>query len=308
MSMVLLLPFVLILAMLVTVVATLLTGHRTSVVGINEHVDLVRLARRARIWLLAALAVAVLVCLAVPLLGLGGGDTASAIAPAFAGTLVVAVICLGEATFRRPMTLTRSAALHPRRLGDLVPRGWLMTTAAALAGLAATLGIGTLYGSPDDLGRAGRALTVVCDGVTHTRTPWPGSYYGAPIALATAVSVALAVATCVVIARRPSPAAESAALDTGLRRWSIAAVLQSLTLGACLTLVPVLLIMAMGARSADCAPGGYGLLATVSLIGAGMAAVLGTVALAGLCTGPGVRVDDVPPPQRGDTAPVGVPL
>ncbi|MDN5718483.1 MAG: hypothetical protein L0G89_14745, partial [Janibacter sp.] len=122
------------------------------------------------------------------------------------------------------------------------------------------------------------------------------------------VSVALAVATCVVIVRRPSPAAESATLDTGLRRWSIAAVLQSLTLGACLTLVPVLLIMAMGARSADCAPGGYGLLATVSLIGAGVAAVLGIVALAGLCSGPGVRVDDVPPPQRGDTAPVGVPL
>ncbi|QBF47197.1 hypothetical protein [Janibacter limosus] len=308
MSLVLLLPFVLLVGLLIAVVASLITSRRASVVGINEHVDLVRLARRARFWRLAALAVAVLVCFAVPVLGLTGGDTASAIAPAFAGTLVVAVICLGEATFRRPMTLTRSAALQPRSVRGLVPRGWLLLATGALAALTAALTVGWITGSPDDLGRAGRALTVVCGDVTHTRSPWPGSHYGTPIALATAVSVALAVATCVVIARRPSPAAESAALDTGLRRWSLAAVLQSLTLGACLTLVPVLLIMAMGARSADCAPGEYGLLATVSLIGAGVAAVLGTAALVGLCSGPGVRVDDVPPPQRGDTAPVGVPL
>lgn len=302
------LPLALVLGLLVATVAALRSRRAALVVGINEDTDLVRMARRARLWRLGALALAALACIAVPVLGLGGGDTASAVAPAFAGTLIVAVICLGEATFRRPMTPTRSAALQPRSVRGLTPRGWLLLATGALAALAATLTVGWMTGSPDDLGKAGRALTVVCDGVTHSRTPWPGSHYGAPIALATAVSVALAVATCTVIARRPSPAAESAELDTGLRRWSIAAVLQALTLGACLTLVPVLLIMTMGARSADCAPGGYGLLATISLIGAGLAAVVGTLALIGLCTGPGVRVDDVPPPQRGDTAPVGVPL
>lgn len=308
MSTVLVLLPVLLIGLLVALVAAPLTDRRTSTVGINEQVDLVRYARRARTWRLAALTVAVVACIAVPVLGLGGGDTAPAIVPAIAGAVLVAGICLGEATFRRPMTLTRSAALQPRSVRGLLPRGWLLLTTGALATLAATLTVGWMTGSPDDLGRAGRALRYVCGAETHTRTPWPGSHYAIPIAVATAVSVALAVVTCVVIARRPSPAAESAELDTSLRRWSLAAVLQSLTLAACVTLVPVLLIMAMGARSADCAPGGYGLLAVVSLIGAGLAAVVGTIALIGLCTGPGVCVDDVPPPQRGDEAPVGVPL
>ena len=49
-------------------------------------------------------------------------------------------------------------------------------------------------------------------------------------------------------------------------------------------------------------------LAVVAFVGAGAATALGVVAFAGLCTGPGVRVDDMPPPQRGEATPVGVPL
>jgi hypothetical protein len=308
MSTALILPFVLSVGLLVAVVAALLTRRRTSTVGINEHVDLLSYARRARTWRLASLALAVVACLAIPTLGVGGTDAAPAVVPALAGTLVIAVIGVGEATFRRPMTITRSAVLRPRRVGDLVPWGWLTSAAAALAGLAATLGIGTLYGSPDDLGRAGRAISVVCDGATLTRTPWPGSHYGMPIAFATIVSVVLAVIACGVIARRPSPAAESTEVDTALRRWSIAGVLQTLTLVACVTLVPVLLLMTLGARASDCAPGGYGLLAQLSLLGAVAAGILGIAACAGLCTGPGVKVDDIPPPSRGDATAVGVPL
>ena len=258
--------------------------------------------------LVAAVLVAVLARRHALVVGADGTDTAPAVVPAVGGILVVVLIGLGEASFRRPMTITRSADLRPRRLGALVPRGWLVTATAALLALAGVLVVGTLYGSPDDLGRAGRAISVVCDGVTSTRTPWPGSHYAVPIALATAVSVLVAAATCVVVARRPSPAAESAELDAGLRRWSIAGVLQSLTLVACVTLTPVLVLMAIGARASDCAPGGYGLLAELSLVGAAAATVVGVVAFAGLCAGPGVRVDDVPPPQRGEATPVGVPL
>lgn len=310
MSLVLLLPFVLLGGLLVAVVVALLTRRRTLAVGINKHVDLVRYARRARAWRLASFAVAVVACVAIPTiptLGLGGTDIAPAVVPALVGTLVIAVIGVGEATFRRPMTVTRSAALHPRGLGDLVPRGWLTTTAAALVGLAATLGIGTLFGSPDDMGRAGRSITVVCGSETLSHGPWPGSHYAAPIALATIVSIVLAVLACGVIARRPSPAAESTEVDTALRRWSIAGVLQALTLVACVTLVPVLLLMAAGAHASDCAPGGYGLLAALSLVGAVAAGVLAVVACMGLCSGPGVTVDDVPPSARGDATAVGVP-
>ena len=308
MSTVLVLPFALVLGLVVAAIVITVGRRRSIAVGVNEHVHLVAYARRARAWRVVALALAVLACIAIPVLGLGGTDTAPAIAPALAGILVVAIFGLGEATFRRPMTLTRSADLRPRRLGDLVPWGWLMTAAGSLLALAAALVVGTLLGSADDLGRAGRAISVVCDGATHTRTPWPGSHYAAPIALATTVSVLVAVATCLVVARRPSPAAESTALDTGLRRWSMAGVLQALTLVACVTLVPVLLLMALGAGASDCAPEGYGVLAGVAFVGAGAATALGVVAFAGLCTGPGVRVDDMPPPQRGEATPVGVPL
>ncbi|WP_068326788.1 hypothetical protein [Janibacter terrae] len=304
----LVLPFALVLGLVAAVLVAVLARRHALVVGVDEHVHLVAYARRARAWRLAALALAVVACVAIPMLGLGGTDTAPAVVPAVAGILVVVLIGLGEASFRRPMTVTRSADLRPRRLGDLVPRGWLITASGALLALTGALVVGTLYGSADDLGRAGRAISVVCDGVTHTRTPWPGSHYALPIALATAVSVLVAAATCVVVARRPSPAAESVGLDAELRRWSIAGVLQSLTLVACMTLTPVLVLMAIGARASDCAPGGYGLLAELSLVGAAAATVVGVVAFAGLCSGPGVRVDDVPPPQRGEPTPVGVPL
>ena len=304
----LVLPFALVLGLVAAVLVAVLARRHALVVGVDEHVHLVAYARRARAWRLAALALAVVACVAIPMLGLGGTDTVPAVVPAVAGILVVVLIGLGEASFRRPMTVTRSADLRPRRLGDLVPRGWLITASGALLALTGALVVGTLYGSADDLGRAGRAISVVCDGVTHTRTPWPGSHYALPIALATAVSVLVAAATCVVVARRPSPAAESVGLDAELRRWSIAGVLQSLTLVACVTLTPVLVLMAIGARASDCAPGGYGLLAELSLVGSVAATAVGVVAFAGLCSGPGVRVDDVPPPQRGEATPVGVPL
>ncbi|MBA4085976.1 MAG: hypothetical protein C0493_13805 [Kytococcus sp.] len=304
----LVLPFALVLGLVAAALVAVLARRHALVVGVDEHVHLVAYARRARAWRLVALALAVVACVAVPVLGLGGTDTAPAVVPAVAGILVVVLIGLGEASFRRPMTVTRSADLRPRRLGDLVPRGCLVTASGALLALTGALVVGTLYGSADDLGRAGRAISVVCDGVTHTRTPWPGSHYALPIALATAVSVLVAAATCVVVARRPSPAAESVGLDAELRRWSIAGVLQSLTLVACVTLTPVLVLMAIGARASDCAPGGYGLLAELSLVGSVAATAVGVVAFAGLCSGPGVRVDDVPPPQRGEATPVGVPL
>ena len=306
-SLFLLVALLAVVSLLGLFVGAVISYRRTRVVGINEHVGLVRLARRARLWRLGALGFAVLMCVAVPVLGIAAADTTPGMVPALAGTLVVAVICVSEATFRRPMTTTRSAALRPRSLGDFVPRGWLGLATTTLIALAAVLTAGWVMAGPDDLGRAGTAFTAVCGDVTHTITPWPGSHYALPIATATAVSVALAVVTCLVIARRPSPAAESAELDSELRRWSIGAVLQSLTLVACLTLIPLLLLMARGARIAECADGDTGTLAILAIIGAGLAAVLAFVAFIALCTGPSVRVNDIPPPSRGDAAPVGVP-
>ena len=306
MSIVLGLPFVLVglaAAALVAVAVAIAAGPRPAA---GEHAHLVAYARRARGWRAAALALATVTCVAVPVLGLGGGDTAPAIAPALAGVIVIGVIGLGEITFRRPETVVRSADLRPRRLGDLMPTGWLVTATAALLALAAALLVGVVNGSPDDLGRTGRAITVICDNVTHTRTPWPGSHYAVPIALATCLSALLAIAVCAAIAGRPSPAAESSELDAGLRRWSVAGVLQALTLVACVTLVPVLTLIATGSAASACAPGPYQLQAICSGVGAAVATIVGVVAFVALCTGPRVRPGGVQPHHPPPT-PIGTP-
>ncbi|MFJ5925812.1 hypothetical protein ACIQF6_24700 [Kitasatospora sp. NPDC092948] len=67
--------------------------------------------------------------------------------------------------------------------------GLLVAEAVALLVLLAAA---AAVASPDDMGRAGRALTVACGGVTESRSPWPGGFYGIPAV----VSLAAATAAC----------------------------------------------------------------------------------------------------------------
>ena len=297
-----LLPFVLVVCGTLALVGAVLRGgdhtpaDRAAIEGVLGH------TRRWRVGALVAGAVVAggLLALGDAALGLG-----PALAPAAAGTVIVAGVCVGELTVRPTRTATRTASPRARRVLDFLPRAPLALAVTTLTLLGGVLAVAALLGDSDDLGRAGRALTVTCGEVTASRGPWPGSFYALPIAVATLVSVALAGFTCRTIAVRPAPDAPSAAADTVLRRWSARTVLLSLALGATATLTPVLALMASAAAGLECAPNWYGALAAASALGAIVCAALTVVLLAALLTPPrisrGKALDPAAPIANGAT-------
>lgn len=107
--------------------------------------------------------------------------------PAF-GLCAVAGVLVGDALTGPRRGAVRTAGLTPRRVRDYVPprMTWLLLGLAAA--LVLTLAAATAVASRDDLGRAGRALTLTCRGMTESASPWPGFYYAAPMLSCLAVS------------------------------------------------------------------------------------------------------------------------
>ncbi|WDF40466.1 hypothetical protein PBV52_28645 [Streptomyces sp. T12] len=108
------------------------------------------------------------------------------------GLCAVAGVLLGDALTAPRRGAVRTAALTPRRVRDYVPPRMTPLLLGLAAALVALLTAAAAVASPDDLGRAGRALTVACRGVTQSHSPWPGLYYGLPIL----TSLALSTAAC----------------------------------------------------------------------------------------------------------------
>ncbi|BCJ45936.1 hypothetical protein GCM10010168_56440 [Actinoplanes ianthinogenes] len=188
--------------------------------------DVARVGRRILIWRLAGL---VLGLVAAILLATGppsrlGVNTALAV-PAFALGLLAGVI-LGEVTGRAPAGATRTATLEVRTATAFLPRR-MTGLVAGLAVLAAAFYTATtLAAGPDDLGRAGRALTVTCDDVTVSNTPWPGEFYTFPIALAMLAGLTAAGFATWAVVRRRRPVADEAgrAADDAVRRTAARAI------------------------------------------------------------------------------------
>jgi hypothetical protein len=120
--------------------------------------------------------------------GLGSGALVAV--PVF-GLCAVAGVLLGEYITARPQGAVRTAGLAPRRIRDHVPPRLTLLLLIEVALLVALLVTAIAIGSPDDMGRAGRALTMTCSGVTESHGPWPGSFYAGPaLASLTAGTVA----------------------------------------------------------------------------------------------------------------------
>ncbi|WP_232074680.1 hypothetical protein [Phytohabitans suffuscus] len=175
--------------------------------------------------LLAGIALAGFLVLVQPDRWLGLGIALAA--PALA-MCVVAGVLIGEVTAAAPQGTRRSAALEVRTLRSYLPRTLTWSAAVTVTGLAALLTATGLTGDADDLGRAGRVLTLTCgaDG-TQSTGPWPGTYYGAPIGAAVLAGLAGAglAARTVVGRRRPDPAVRGA--DDLLRRASVRTIVAS---------------------------------------------------------------------------------
>ena len=124
-------------------------------------------------------------------------------APAF-GLVVLGAVLLSETLVNRPSAPIRKAALARRRARDYLPArlGWAVGSAAALLGVVG--GATTAVGRPDDLGRAGRSLTVACGvDTTVSQGPWPGSYYTAPLGIAVAAGLLVAGIALSRVVNRP---------------------------------------------------------------------------------------------------------
>lgn len=147
------------------------------------------------------------------LLGLLGGVTVVVLDTFGRGLLLAApVVAIGlllgvraaELSVHPPEGPRRSASLTVRRSVDYLPRR--LTAVVAMMGVAllALMAATTLAGSADDMGRAGRVLTVQCTALTSRSSgPWPGSYYTGPLALVLLVGVVLALSVLRRVVARP---------------------------------------------------------------------------------------------------------
>lgn len=262
----------------------------------QEVLDVEREARGLR-WagLVVGLALAGLLLLLGDRLGgwahLGRGQM---LAPAVLAMCILVTTAVGELSVQPQAGRLRSASSRPRRVVDLVPRGLARLGVGSVLVAASVLAAGVVAGDPDDMGRAGRALTTVCeagpDGVvaTSTRGPWPGSFYGVPLLSLLGMGVVAALGALLVIRARPGFGAGARDADSVLRRRSARNVILAVVILALGPLGPVLALMAMPLLGGDCGPSWHpvvGVLATVgslvsfTIAAASLGRLLGTARL-----------------------------
>ena len=272
------------LVLLVAVVVSLLfTRVEAGATG------LARAARWTTGWRLAGVAcgsVAAAVSANGPASWLGMGQALAA--PAFTLCLLAGVL-VGEASIARESGPTRTALIEVRAVRDYLPpvlTRWLIALTGALAVLLVGAG---LLGGADDLGRAGRTLTLDCGGGVATSSgPWPGTFYGLPIAAAVLAGLVAAALVLGRIVGRPRLGADQAgrAEDDRLRRQSSRAVVAACGILVAVPLTGSAVFASAVLVAADCGPGWLGFagwvaagLGLVSLVSAGAfgAALLPTV-------------------------------
>lgn len=271
----------------------------------TDHGEALAVLTHTRSWRLGGLLLGVLgaiVCASLTTTALG---RIVAFAPIVAaGGLVLGAI-LGELTATRRQGAVRSASLATRRLGDYISAGQRRAVAAGVLLLVSVLGFGTLRGSADDQGRAGRALARSCvravsgvgpSEVGSRRGPWPGSYYTVPLALGVVVLVLLAAVALRALVRRAALDTSSAALDVLARRVAAHNVLAACTAACLLIAGPLCLAMGSMLRAADeCSSTGDAVTGWTLLLLGALAFGLGLGTLGRLLIGPKVVIEDVEP-------------
>ena len=251
-------------------------------------------ARSTLRWRLAGLLVGVLAAGASALSG-GLGRGVLLAVPLLCLCVLLGVVA-GELRVRPPATHVRSAALEVRSPRDALPPRLTAATGTATVVLGALLAFTSAVASPDDLGRAGRALTRVCSPVSgQSRTPWPGSFYALPLAVLVVVGLALAAAALVSVARRPRQG-EDVRLDDTLRRQAATAVVAAVGLLVTVPLVGTGLLAASGLLQVCAVPATWTTVGVALLVVVPLALALGTWCAA-LLVLPG-RVRTPEPAQR----------
>lgn len=212
-----------------------------------------------------------------PLFALG-----AATAPYLAAVLFCLVRALGERTWPRPRGAVRTATLHRRTLRDT--GGWRLTV------LAGTVGTGVLavlvYGAtamPDGQ-RVGTLVTTRGDDLVEwgSAGPYPGWYYGVPVAVGLVCVCAAVLLALRTVTRRPPLPHLPAEHDDAVRRVAAARVLAGAQLWTGVGIGLTTLVAALALRSTD------------HVVGATLSGIVGGVLLLGSVV---VAATAVPRPQ-----------
>lgn len=176
-------------------------------------------------------------------------------APLLAAVVVVAAIVVGQQSAYRAARVTGSAGLERRQLRSYLPPALTRWTVCLLALLLTAVLFSTLAASPDDMGRAGRAVSVWwiegegAQSGTYgaARTPFPGSFYTSWVGLALALLLALAVLGLVLTVRRPRNGAdpELVRVDDALRRITVEGIVAAVGVGVSGSALAVTLVSGM---------------------------------------------------------------
>ena len=209
-------------------------------------------------------AVGLLVGIAAAALVLQAGSYFSGpmLAPAAVGLGLLAGVAVGETLVRpRRAPGPRAASLRPRRVRDYAPRRLGPAVALQVVALAALLVLTTLTASRDTYTGTVRALSCSDAGVSSSRTPYPGSFYSGPLALALlAVLLVAALAARQVVARPRGvgPAGDTGA-DDALRTRSLGVVVAATGIAVAapycgIALTAGIALHGLGSGDPGCAP------------------------------------------------------
>ncbi len=181
------------------------------------------------------------------------------LAPAvFAATQILATLAAGIITHNTART-PGTAGLEVRRVRSYLPTALTTLTASVTVLLATALVWTTVVASADDRGIAGRAFTwyYPCeyDSCSSASTPWPGSFYSGPLAIALIIVLIAAATTIIVTVRRPRNASDPEILrvDDVIRSRSVESVIAAVgvAIAGSLFAVSVLIGVTLGPASSD---------------------------------------------------------
>ncbi|CAM3334596.1 hypothetical protein [Tsukamurella hominis] len=177
-------------------------------------------ARRASRSVAAALGVASLLAVATATTLIVDDRLGRGLLLAFPAALIVLQLGLGAATgiigsAVRARESVRVASLSPRTIDVTAPRKLLVATVIGVMAALAFAAIGCVTASPDEAGLPRAFASPGEYGGVEITTPFTGSFYAIPAALAIVVSTLLAAIT--VIGARKWGALDQAELDIALR-------------------------------------------------------------------------------------------
>lgn len=230
-------------------------------------------------WVLAAVLPQVVLTVAAPFLVIAApayapsgsvpasGAVLVGLAPALPGLTYLAVHAVGERTWPRAHGSVRRASLAPRSVRGVTPRWLRRITAAWAIALAATLA--TCAAVAQD----GVRLVATVGVSVRTTSPFPGAFYGVPIAIGIAVVL---VGTGLVlrrVARRPAALPDDPAYDDASRLLSGHRVLRGTQLVVGWSLAGVLAVAGVALRAVELDVLGTAVLVVATLVGLASLAV-----------------------------------